>query len=267
MNTSVFILSVIIFLFLFYYFAYRAVPAKGKSGSNIGENVIDSARNDTFTIATYNVQSGKNLAGKRDIGLAAHRLKNIDIVAIQEVYGKPWLGSKSQIEQLSVPSHSASLFAPTRRRWFKDHRGNGLLTKLPLTDWQYRQLPDQSGKQFRNVITAFLNFKNERIAIIATHLHTKIGKEEQLKTVFAEFQKHSHAILLGDLNTSKNNGLLQKLIQQSGAKDTIAITKIGDSDSRIDWILSKQLSFEHYQYEPKGISDHPMYAIRVTGVE
>jgi len=151
-------LIALLLLISFYFVAYKSRPAANAKGDAIGENISNTSKNnDELIIGTYNVQSGKSADGVRDINRAAEVVKNCDIVAIQEVYGKPWFGKHSQIEQLAIPNNMASLFAPTRRRWMRDHRGNGLLSKVQLTNWSYTQLPDITGKQYRNFIRTFVN--------------------------------------------------------------------------------------------------------------
>jgi len=162
-----------------------------------------------------------------------------------------------------MPNNMASLFAPTRRRWMRDHRGNGLLSKVPLTDWSYTQLPDDTGKQYRNFIRTYVDLNGTQVAIIATHLHTKKGRENQLKVVIDEFLKHDHAVLLGDLNTYQSDPQIKKLIDRADITDVIALSAEFDSENRIDWALTKGLKSHPKHFIPIGISDHPFYSISI----
>jgi len=55
-------------LIAFYFVAYKSRPASDAKGNGIGQNLDSTNKvNDELIIGTYNVQSGKNSDGNRDI--------------------------------------------------------------------------------------------------------------------------------------------------------------------------------------------------------
>ena len=257
---------IIVLLLAFYFSAYKARPAKDQNGQRITPPKQGfTKKKNRLVIGTYNVQSGKDNNGKRDINRSAEIIKSADIVGIQEVYAATWLGGKSQAQALAEYSNFGWLFAATRKRWFREHRGNALLSRLPVNKWSIEMLPDLTGKQYRNLITALINFDGQEVAILVTHLHTKKGKEEQLAFVLEKFKSYERAILVGDMNTPTDNVMIQTLLQDSTYVDAIQTANIGDTtDNRIDWILTKGFNIETGKFEPIGVSDHPYYQVELS---
>ncbi len=257
---------IILLLLIFYFSAYKARPAKDKNGQHINPPKHGySNEKGRLIIGTYNVQSGKDNNGKRDIRRSADVIKAADIVGIQEVYAKTWLGSKNQAQALAEHSGFGWLFAATRKRWFREHRGNAFLSRLPVSKWSIEMLPDATGKQYRNLVTAITNFHGQEVAVLVTHLHTKKGREEQLAFVLEKFKSYDRAILMGDMNTPSDNAMIQALLQDSHYTDAISTAAIeAPSHQRIDWILTKGFTIEAGQFEPIGVSDHPYYQVELS---
>ncbi|MGH1543803.1 MAG: endonuclease/exonuclease/phosphatase family protein [Arenicella sp.] len=254
----------IAFLALFYC-AYKAKPADNKSGSIINPPKQWLEAQNTFTVGTYNVQSGKDIHGNRDIKRSAAIIADSDIVGIQEVYAQTWLGQPSHAQTLAETSDFGWLFAATRHRWFREHRGNAFLSKFPVSSWQISMLPDQSGKSFRNLVTSTLSIQGTDITVIVTHLHTRQGRQEQLELALAEFKKHSRAILLGDFNTKPDDPLLKDLFADKNNLDAIQLALPDYAhNNRIDWIITKGFEVIDGNYEPTGISDHPFFQVTLT---
>ena len=133
--------------------ARKATPAREKTGNQLENANNSSVDKEVIKVATFNIQTGKSNEGKRDISASADVLRNVDIAGIQEVYAPSFLNSlgigKAQTLHLADQGAFAWLFSATRRRWFREHRGNSILSKLPTSDWRVHMLPDQSGKSFR----------------------------------------------------------------------------------------------------------------------
>lgn len=219
-----------------------------------------------LVVATYNVQTGKNLQGQRDITRAAEILKNVDIAGVQEVYAPSWSNivglGKSQTEILANQGRFFWLFCPTRFRWFRENRGNAILSKRPILSWHTTMLPDQTGISFRNMTVASFEWQGQSCYFINTHLHTSIGNAEQLQAVLKAFDNYSPAILVGDFNRTPGSELLADTLRSSNATDAIAHSHIDQNDSeRIDWIITKGWKIISGRKIEKGISDHPYYEI------
>jgi len=257
------------FLCLFY-IAYKAKPASNQSGNSITPPSVDwHEPAESFCIGTYNIQSGKDANGKRDISRAAHVIKDCDIVGIQEVYAKSWLGhlleKGSQAQCLAEANNMGWLFAATRRRWFREHRGNALLSRITVGPWTVKMLPDNTGKQYRNLVTTSIDLDGIEVTILITHLHTKKGRQQQLESVINAFHSYEHAILLGDLNTRTDNALILELLGHSNVDDALRTSfPEHDHQQRIDWIITKNLKTSAANYEPIGVSDHPFYSVNIS---
>jgi endonuclease/exonuclease/phosphatase family metal-dependent hydrolase len=225
----------------------------------------------TLKVATFNVQTGKSLQGKRDIYRSAELVRNADIVAIQEVYAPTWLNvfglGVSQTQALANHGGFNWLFCATRRRWFREHRGNALLSRYQTKNWQIVMLPDWSGKSYRNYTVAKFDLPEKAVStelvVINTHLHTKQGRLEQLKIVLEEFEKHPCALLMGDFNTRIDEPVLQEFLEQAKGIDLIQQAGI-NHDDRIDWIIGKGLGAHSGRRVEKGVSDHPYYEIEIA---
>lgn len=258
------ILSTILLITLFAC-AYKASPQGASAGEGIHPPAKWKKPNTSFTIGTYNIQTGKSLEGKRDITKSAEVIKNTDILGLQELYAASWLGKKSHAQTLAEHGGFGWLYAATRRRWFREHRGNALLSKFEVAEWYIEPLADFSGKSFRNLITAKLIIDQQPVWVLNTHLHTKHGREVQLKTVLQRFAQYPTAILLGDFNTKTDDPQLIELLKDKNVKDAVQISLPDiDHSQRIDWILTKGFDIKQGFYQEKGVSDHPFYAVELS---
>lgn len=268
MSATIICVLVIVCFFLI---ARNARPA----GDQQGDHFISGKRNNLaekkqLTVSTYNVQTGKSLTGKRNINKSAEVITNADLVGIQEVYARSWLNrigfdfgfGKAQTQALAEHSNFDWLFGATRRRWFREHRGNAVLSRLPISHWQIKMLPDYTNKSYRNMMVIHFSFAGQQCVFINTHLHTRKGREEQLAIVLEEFVKYRHVILVGDFNTQKCDLALENFLKNADAIDAIQVTNtcLGE---RIDWILVKGFAVVDGHSLPKGISDHPYYEINL----
>lgn len=263
MSASAVILLLVIGLFLI---ARYARPACDQQGDHFikGQQTANNSEKNHLTVSTYNIQTGKSLTGKRDITKSAAVITNADIVGIQEVYASSWLNKfgigKSQSLHLAEHSGFDWLFGATRRRWFREHRGNAVLSRLPITKWQISMLPDYTNKSYRNMMTIHFSFAGQPCVFINTHLHTRKGRDEQLAIVLDAFKQYQRVILVGDFNTQKDDTGLAEFLNDADVVDAIKVanTCLGE---RIDWILVKGFNVVDGSCLPKGISDHPYYQV------
>lgn len=251
-----------------------AIARKPRTGVNQnGLNFVQenewASEPQTLTVATYNIQTGKSLQGVRDIAKSAAVISSADLVGIQEVYAQSWLNKlgigQQQSASLTKDKKFGSLFASTRFRWFREHRGNLTLSKLPISKWEIIMLPDVTGKSFRNMSVSHFTWKNQEIVLINTHLHTSKGREVQLETVLAEFEKYDRAILLGDFNSKSDTPALINALSDKSISDAISMANLDlNNPNRIDWILTKGFIINSGKMIEKGISDHPYYEVNLS---
>ena len=243
------------------------------AGDKLGHELIGlpqlSAEPEFLNVATFNIQTGKNLAGRRNLLASAEVMVAADLVGVQEVYA-PSLANLagvglSQTEKLARHGKFGWLFCATRMRWLREHRGNAVLSKLPISDWRVEMLPDQSNKSFRNMTVAKVHWQGESFHFINTHLHTRNGREEQLEIVLQEFAKYPRAILLGDFNSRAATPALANALKDIEITDAVAAAGLDTNNpERIDWILTKGFNVEQGTMVEKGVSDHPYYQVSLS---
>ena len=261
----------------FFFIAKKSHPIADRSGTSIGNNndQILNTQGSLLKIATFNIQTGKSVDGVRNIKAAAQLVADQHLIGIQEVYAPGWLNklglsrldfTQSQLESLTENKAFEYLLSATRKRWFREQRGNAILSGLPIDKWRIQALPDYTGKSFRNMTVIEFSWQGTAVTFINTHLHTGQGREEQLELVLAEFAKHPIAILVGDLNSRRNTKALAEAIEDPLITDAIALAQIDthNPEQRIDWILTKGFKIESGKTFGKGISDHPYYEVSLA---
>ena len=253
---TIFILSAVLI--------WSAVPSRAAARSGVLNFIPDTELQrptKSLQVATYNIHGAKGTDGVRDLNRTAQAIKGADIIALQEVHSC-W--KSNQAERLATTIGLGCLFIPTLKRWFRDYRGNGLLTRFPVRHWQTHLLPNLKGHRYRVYCIAEVILGNAVLSILFTHLHTREGREQQLKIVLDHFGSLPlPAILLGDLNTTSED----PTFKQNLPVDTIDAVgnALGaqDSPERIDWILVRGLDINSGGYLGKGVSDHPYYWVEV----
>jgi endonuclease/exonuclease/phosphatase family metal-dependent hydrolase len=155
--------------------------------------------------------------------------------------------------------HQQWLFAPTERRWWHDHFGNGALTNLPVSGWYRVPLPCTQRRGFRNLVWFVVPWQGQSLNVLVTHVDRQADRELQLRHVLALFHSLSPpALLLGDLNTTRADPVLAGFLKTSGAIDLVGPpANPGNDDGRIDWILSRGLERVAAGSVANEASDHP----------
>jgi endonuclease/exonuclease/phosphatase family metal-dependent hydrolase len=250
-------------------FARKSRPAHDQSGSSLNNQSAAKQSPDLLRVATYNIQTGKSLHGKRNLSRSAEVLKHCDLAGVQEVYAPKLLNlfgiGRGQATRVASIGSFAWLFCPTRRRWLREHRGNLLLSKIPVVKWEIKMLPDQSGRSYRNMLIAEMQLQGQTFHFINTHLHTRQGREEQLDIVLREFAKYPRAILLGDFNSRIDSPMIARALKNVEISDAIALAELDlDNPDRIDWIFTKGFNVQGGEMIEKGISDHPYYQVDLS---
>jgi endonuclease/exonuclease/phosphatase family metal-dependent hydrolase len=258
--------------------ARKSKPANSKNGQGLQnfpavaqDQVPPSAdqQHAILKVATFNIQTGKDLNGKRHLLGSAEVMAQADIVGVQEVYAPSLFNiagtGLSQTHAVAKYGGFGWLFSATRRRWLREHRGNALLSKVPVSNWSVKMLSDESGKSFRNMTVAEVQWQGRQFHFINTHLHTRGGRETQLLEVLQEFAKYPTAILLGDFNSRVSTPALNTALKDIEISDAITLAKLDmENPDRIDWILTKGFNIEGGKMLEKGVSDHPYYQVNLS---
>ncbi len=246
--------------------AYVAHPTPAASGTAIAAPPRWRVpQGPAVRFGTYNVHSGKGTDGVRNIRRAAEVVRGVDVLAVQELRAATHWGRPAQIEELAGTLELGWLFAPTRTRWFRDYRGIGLLSRFPATHWYREPLVDISGHSFRVLTTVAIDFFGDTLWVLCTHLHPRLARDQQLDTVLQRFAQYSPAILMGDLNVTREHPRLAELLATTEAVDAIHVA-LGSADpsERIDWIIAKGLTVIGGGTTAVGVSDHPYYWVDIA---
>lgn len=223
----------------------------------------------SFVVGTYNIHSGKGIDGQRSIERISDVLSanQADFVAINEARDN-WLGEPEQAQKLAELLDTSWVYAPAMRKFFSGSFGNAFLSRydiervwvVPLVS-EYRSAEGVETSSHRNLISVELDVLGTSVMILATHLDRGEVRLMQLQQVLEEFQRYSHVILLGDLNSIAADPPLESILSQ---KDTSDMIYGGEPhEPHIDWILTKGFSLEEHGSHPVGASDHPYYWARL----
>ncbi len=236
----------------------RAVKAEDGRGADESRLAGPVRAASTLRMATFNIHGGRGADGRRDLSRAARDLESVDIAALQDVHDT-WR-APSQLERLATRLGRAALAAPTRRRWFRDHRCNALLATRPVGRWSRIPLPGHPKQRFhhRNLTVAQLELPRP-IWVLFTHLNRGDGRELQLELVMREFLKYSPAVLLGELNMSRNEPAMLEYLARDDITDALGETLDDDDPARVDWILCRGVRPVRGGMINSGASDQPLY--------
>ena len=184
------------------------------------DRVGDFERAPSLRLATFNIHAGVGRDGIRDLGRTAMALAETDIAALQEVRN-PLFGSHGpQISEVADKLKMAWLFVPAEKRWWRNDYGNGLLTRLPLTDCVRIPLPTPSRQRFRTALLANFAYRGNTVHLLAVHIDRDLEQNThdlQLHTVFDFFLSlREPAVLMGDLNEFGSHPELIRLLKAPG---------------------------------------------------
>lgn len=231
-------------------------------------NHSPAAHSGAFRVATFNIHSGRGADSLVDLNrtagcLAPQGLPAQSIIGLNEVQGPTFRGDANQAQLLGDMLNAAWLFAPTERRWWREHFGNAVLATCPVGSWLRIPLPSTGGKGFRNALLLTIR-PGERpgdrpVQLLVTHLDRTQDRELQLAAVSSLFLSLAEpAILIGDLNTTRGDPALRELLAVPGVQDAVAAGSRDDIPDRIDWILVRGLRIVNAAVVPGNASDHPL---------
>ena len=225
-------------------------------------------------IMTYNLHNGFNTEGYLGMEAIAQVIdkSEADIIALQEV-SRGWVinGRLDMLTWLSQRLNMPYVFGPaTGPLW-----GNAILSRYPVMEYTYHELPPRDQPLLRSFITATINVgKGTQVHIIATHLHhveedTDI-RQLQAETILDFWGSATRTVLLGDLNADPDDAEME-MLRQGGFVDaavaagvTPAYTSPSDSPKRrIDYIwISSDLRVSSVLVPESEASDHlPVIAV------
>jgi endonuclease/exonuclease/phosphatase family metal-dependent hydrolase len=222
--------------------AYRH-PTGDASGTALSGPPATQTAGEILHVATFNIAGGVSPIDNRlDLDRTASFLHGLDLVALEEVH-ENFPGEPDQAQTLGKDLGLPWLFAPVERRWWHDSFGNGMLTDLPVKDWQRIQTSSKNSSTNRNLIRATVVYDGRPLTVVLSHLDRHADHDAELKQVIAAFYAAPlPAILLGDLNTTADQPQLRALNADPTVLNALTLrSKSPIPDINIDWIFTRGL--------------------------
>ena len=222
------------------------------------EGPADEVARPTLRIGNFNIHSGKGNDGVTDLRRTATVLAagRCEVVTLNEVSGD---FAGNQAATLGERLEMSALFAPTERRWWHDHFGNGVVSHRLLGSPLRLTLPSTRRKGFRNATIFSIHCGDREVTVVATHVDSTIDRERQLDAVCDLFDRlAAPAVLLGDFNSKREDPRIQELLASGTVTD--AVTAGAGPESavlRVDHIFVKGLRVRSAGLIRNDASDHP----------
>ena len=215
---------------------------------------------DHLKLGSFNIHGGKGSDGVRSLTRTAELLADIDFAGLYEVKATSDATGPNQAAALARTGDAGWLFAPTERRWWSDHFGNGLLYRIPVRSSLRVPLVNTRGKAYRNAILSTVELQRATVRIVAVHIDRENDRRQQLHAVielFLGLQKP--CLLMGDLNTIATDPLLEDLLARQDVRSPLQESLEGHLPSQnIDWIFTRGLKTISVKLVENTASDHPL---------
>jgi endonuclease/exonuclease/phosphatase family metal-dependent hydrolase len=159
-------------------------------------------RGDTLRIVAFNIKYAREIDRALEV-LGQPALRNADVLLLQEM-DEP--GTWRIAEALGM--HYVYYPAVRHTRTGRDF-GNAVLARWPIVEHERLLLPHRGRitQTRRTATAATLRIGERRLRVYSTHLATLVelgpgARAEQLCTIVEDAQRHAHAVIGGDLNSS-----------------------------------------------------------------
>lgn len=241
-----------------------AGPASGFAIPGVAMKPVDPGP--TIVFAQYNIRTGRGPDDRRDLARTAECLKGMEVVGLNELRGSAWYGRPDdQAETLGRMLGLGYLYAPTERRFAREHFGNGLLTALPVTDWLRLPLPRSHGHSHRNILLAELQLPATRLRVLVTHVDSRGDRDLHLAAVAALFRTQKEpAVLIGDLNAGPEHPEIARLLAEPGVVASNGAMPPKELPGRVEWIIARGMRAVDASRCDNGASDHPRVALELA---
>ena len=221
---------------------------------------IERNRPQTLKLASFNIHGGKGTDGVRNVSRIAELLTDIDVSGLYEVRASSYENTSNQAATIANANKLSWLFAPSERRWWTDHFGNGLTYRIPVRSAIRIPLVNTRGKAYRNAILATAEMQGVDVRIIAVHIDREQDRRAQLESVIELFLGlQPPCVLMGDLNTAGSDSIIEKLRNKPGVRSPLHDdTEQELPEGNIDWIFTRGLRTVSARLIVNGASDHPV---------
>ncbi len=247
------------------YMAGKRRSVAARAGTSLDGDSPARPSKQPLSIGIYNIHRARGTDTYKSIDRIADVIGNTDIVGLCECEGGFYGLTNNQAAQLGERLGRFWQFNPTQYRWLRDDRGNGLLSRWQCQHWQQIPLIDSTGTHPRCLTEFQFQLDGISMAVLVTHLSRRIDQEAQFAVVMQRLRAQPRAILLGDLNITREFAPLALALDKHHIDDAIELALTEQvPDSRIDWILSRGVEITGGDYQPEGASDHPFYRVMIN---
>lgn len=220
----------------------------------------------SLRLGSLHVRGGRWKDRDQAAAAIAKCLAGLDLVGLNGVSGARLLSRQpDQTETLARVTGTASIFAPTERRWGGYSYGNGLLTTRSIAQWRRESLASPRTQPKRNTLTAETAFAGTTLSLVVTQIDSGYDRDEQLAEVIARFRALPEpALLMGELNAAPDLPAMRDLLASSRVRYVTADIATATGRRPVDWIIGRGLYISPASYCDSGVSDHPAIAVEIT---
>lgn len=226
-------------------------------------------------VMTYNIASGNNLQGDRNLAHAAEIINRVqpDFAAINEVCKNTSYAPQHQADGLGSLTGYYPVFGRSIDIAGGEY-GNAFLTRRPLVEWEVIHIPDRRSEEknyyeHRTILRAVIDVDGRRITVLSTHFGlARVEQESAVETALAVLKNERNpVILMGDLNMEPDHPVLQPLLDAlhdtAARKNEIKTFRSDEPTIKIDYILhSAEFKTVSVSSMDTQNSDHrPLFAV------
>jgi endonuclease/exonuclease/phosphatase family metal-dependent hydrolase len=230
------------------------------SGSGLTVDPPTVFAGEVLDVAVYNIHHGRGPDGETDLARTTECLSGCTLAGLCEMSGPyPWQ-ARGQTEVLAEQLGLGCRFVPAEVRWGYPHLGNGLLSAIPIGDWEQIPLPHAQGRGFRSAFRFQFDWRESTIHGLLVHVDREGDRLAQLEVVTGLFARlPMPSLLLGDLNTTADDPALAKLLRLPRTKSAMEGLPLNVRSGAVDWILVRGLEVRNASVCDRGGSDHPCF--------
>lgn len=202
-----------------------------------------------ITAMTYNICSGRNMQGIRDIDFSAAVIRQVqpDFATINEVRVGTADVPINQAWELGRLTGYYPVFGKSIDVMGGEY-GNAFLTRWPLKEYEIVHIPDLRGEEdapyeHRTILRCVLEKEGKKLTVLGTHFGLAQTEHDSAVNTMIRIlaQEKNPVILMGDFNMTPNDPKLREIFRvmhdTANCADTLLTFSSGAPEIKIDYIL------------------------------
>lgn len=246
-------------------FAQGALRRSAGEALGTGPDLPTTESPATLRVGQLHVRGGRWKGRDQAARSIARCLQGLDLVGLNGVSGTRLLSRlPDQAEALARVTGTASIFAPTERRWGSDSYGNALLTRRSIQQWRREVVASPRTPPKRNTLTAETAFAGTTLRVIVTQVDSGYDRDDQLAEVIRRFRALPEpALLMGELNATPELPAMRDLLAGDRVRFATVTMPTGTGPRTVDWIVARGLYVSPPSPCDTGVSDHPALVVEI----